>query len=328
MQYMRLTKKAFQDLVNGRGDWKTNMSKIVYYSTVQNLIFYSLQSALFASLFGDDDDEDEQNMDKRKSRTINGMLDSILRGTGVGGAVVSTIKNVILQYMEQKKKWKPDHAYTLIEALNLSPPIGIKARKFYKGLEQWEWDKDVIKHMDKTDLDNPMYDSISKVIEAATNIPLNRLHRKIDNITTALEDDVKTWQRIFLFLGWSKWNLGIGDEKIANIKDEITEIKKLERKKKREEDKIKKDKELEESFLNEQADERQNDEKEITCAAPNKSGERCGMKVVGGGNYCTIHQKVEKRTDNKKVQCTKIKKDGKRCKMQTNNKSSLCYYHD
>ena len=52
------------------------------------------------------------------------------------------------------------------------------------------------------------------------------------------------------------------------------------------------------------------------------------MKGVGGGRYCTIHQKVEKRTDGKKVQCKKIKGDGKRCKMQTNNKSGLCYYHD
>ena len=31
MQYGRLTKKALSDLVNGRGDWKTNISKIKNY---------------------------------------------------------------------------------------------------------------------------------------------------------------------------------------------------------------------------------------------------------------------------------------------------------
>eukprot|EP00494_Astrolonche_serrata_P004198 UN04210 len=38
MQYSRLMKRAFQDLVNGRGSSKSNMSKIVYYGFVQNLI--------------------------------------------------------------------------------------------------------------------------------------------------------------------------------------------------------------------------------------------------------------------------------------------------
>ena len=45
MQYARLTKKAILDLSNGRGDVKTNISKIVYYTAVQNLMFQSLQSA-------------------------------------------------------------------------------------------------------------------------------------------------------------------------------------------------------------------------------------------------------------------------------------------
>jgi hypothetical protein len=36
MQYMRLTKKAFLDLKNRRGDAKTNITKIAYYMAVQN----------------------------------------------------------------------------------------------------------------------------------------------------------------------------------------------------------------------------------------------------------------------------------------------------
>ena len=62
MQYTRLFKKAALDLANGRGDWKTNMSKLLYYGAVQNIIFTSLQQALFAMLFDDDtiDDEEEQ----------------------------------------------------------------------------------------------------------------------------------------------------------------------------------------------------------------------------------------------------------------------------
>ena len=338
MQYMRLTKKAALDLVNGRGDWRANISKIMYYSVVQNLIFYSLQSALCALMFGYDEDEDkrEDAKNKKKIYTINGMLDSILRGTGITGAVVSTVKNIILEYAEQKQKWKPDHVYTVIEALNLSPPIGIKVRKFYKGLETWEWDEDVIKHMDKTDLDNPFYEGLFKIIEATTNVPLSRIHNKINNIRDAMEAELETWQRIALLMGWSRWNIGLGErQEILDIENEISEIKKIEKKKKAEEKKKIKEAEIKKQNLEqeklhekEQNKEKEEGEKDVKCIAVNKSGNRCGMKILPGEKYCTIHQKVEKRTDGKKVQCKKIKNDGKRCKMQTNNKSSLCYYHD
>ena len=102
MQYTRLMKKAYKDLINGRGDAKTNLSKIVYYGAIQNLIFASMQSALFAMLFDDEDDEDKYG--KKKSRIANTMTDSILRGSGLAGAGISTIKNVILKFLEQEEK--------------------------------------------------------------------------------------------------------------------------------------------------------------------------------------------------------------------------------
>lgn len=88
MQYARLIKKASMDLVNGRGDWKTNTSKILYYAVVQNVIFNALQNALFTMLF-DDDDEIPQD---KVVRVGNGMMDSLLRGLGIGGAAASTVK--------------------------------------------------------------------------------------------------------------------------------------------------------------------------------------------------------------------------------------------
>ena len=35
MQYARIQKRAIQDLINGRGDAKTNISKIAYYGVAQ-----------------------------------------------------------------------------------------------------------------------------------------------------------------------------------------------------------------------------------------------------------------------------------------------------
>ena len=42
MQYTRLIKKAGLDIINGRGDFKTNVAKILYYGAVQNMIFSSV----------------------------------------------------------------------------------------------------------------------------------------------------------------------------------------------------------------------------------------------------------------------------------------------
>ena len=85
MQYARIQKRALQDLINGRGDAKTNVSKIIYYAVVQNLIFNALQSALFKLGF---DEEEDEKKEKMYLRTANGMLDSQLRGLGLAGATV------------------------------------------------------------------------------------------------------------------------------------------------------------------------------------------------------------------------------------------------
>ena len=94
MQMTRLTKKALSDLVNGRGDPKANISKIMYYGLIQNIIFGTLQSGLAFVMFGDDDDDKR----KKSERVLNGALDTLLRGTGIYGAIASTIKNTILKF--------------------------------------------------------------------------------------------------------------------------------------------------------------------------------------------------------------------------------------
>ena len=342
MQYNRLIKKAAMDLVNGRGDYKTNISKIVYYGAIQNMIFYGLQSAMFSALFGDD--EEEEDVEKKQQWALNGMIDTLLRGSGIAGAVVATSKNTILEFMEQEKKsddgkfyTEPDHAYTVLEALNVSPPIGIKARKLYSGLQTWEFNRDIIDHMDKTDVDNPMWDAVFSGTEALTNIPLSRLYNKTMNVKEALNSDHETWKRVAMLLGWSRWSLGIKNSDVMSAKGEVKEIKAEEATQRREEKKRQKEIETQaanEAIIEEHTQDQQEkrdqgvDEKDITCAAVNKSGKRCGKKVLPGQKFCTVHEKVDQRADGEKKQCTHVKTSGDRCKMQTSNKSGKCYYHD
>ena len=231
MQYMRLTKKAILDLSNGRGDMKTNISKIVYYTAVQNVMFQSLQSALFRLLYDDEEDEEElQEWKKKKQiRVVNSMLDTMLRGMGVGGAVVATAKNMILKRVEQEQKGNFDEAAVLLEFLNLSPPVGSKGRKIVSAQKSWTYNKDEIMHMKKFDLDNPIWQVIGNVTEGVSNIPLARLITKAMNVKEALDSDNATWQRLFLLMGWNTWDLGVKNEDLQIAREEVA-IKKQEEK--------------------------------------------------------------------------------------------------
>ena len=218
MQYARLIKKASLDLKNGRGDWKTNVSKIAYYGLVQNLIFNALQNAMFAMLF----DEDEENLSSKKLkarrakeetkalRIANGMADSLLRGTGIYGAGVAMLKNIIFELYNQSNNARPKYEDAALELLTFSPPIDSKVTKFRSALRTFSWNAEEIRETG-FNLKNPAYLASGQVISAFTNIPMDRVFRKINNIRAAGRADTEAWQSLALLAGWSEWELGVTD---------------------------------------------------------------------------------------------------------------------
>jgi hypothetical protein len=62
-------------------------------------------------------------------------------------------------------------------------------------------------------IDNPANLAIGNIVSATTNIPLDRVVKKIQHIKTASDSEIETYKRIFLLAGWSKWELGIKDAK-------------------------------------------------------------------------------------------------------------------
>ena len=205
MQYMRLTKKAFLDLKNGRGDPKTNVSKILYYAAVQNIIFSSLQAALFATMF---DDEEEEQTKKKGVRVANTMLDSMLRGLGIYGAVASTVKNIGLEINKQADKDRPDYSEAAIRALDISPPISSKIRKGRSAGRAFSY-KNTREKMKGFGLDNPAYYAVGQITSATANIPLDRAIGKANHIRLAFAQETKFWQSVSLLLGFSEWDLNM-----------------------------------------------------------------------------------------------------------------------
>ena len=229
MQYARLQKKAALDLVNGRGDWKTNISKIAYYGVIQNIIFSALQSALFALLF---DDEEEVDAKGKYYRIANSSADSLLRGTGVYGAAAATVKNVILEIINQSKKDRPDYTKAAIAATSISPPINSKLRKLISAGNTFKYKQSREKvFTEGFSLDNPALLAAGKVISAGTNVPADRVVQKLDNVYTAMQPETELWQSIALSLGWTEWDLGMIESQTKKSKTPLRKGRKTIKKK-------------------------------------------------------------------------------------------------
>jgi hypothetical protein len=223
-QYARIMDKAGKDLISGRGDWKANMSKIAYYGFVQNLMFTALQSALFALAAGDDDDEEAKIPEEKIISTANSMADNILKGIGVHGVIISAAKNTIMDLIERSQKDPyfnpdapsfpgPEYTDAISKLIAISPPLSIKLRKIKGGITDWYFNRWRPEAGEIFNINNPSYRAASKVIAGVTNVPLDRLFQKIENIQGAMDDVNPTWQRIFMALGWPKWQLETEKEK-------------------------------------------------------------------------------------------------------------------
>ena len=236
MQYARIIKRSSQDLINGRGDWKTNVSKIAYYGVMQNVIFNSLQTALFALAFNDEEDEEKKDA-KLKSKTgriVNGMVDSLLKGGGIAGVAVGSLKNALMTIAEENDKKSPDFSKAIDDLIGFSPPLSAKFRKLKGAANTFSWNRKEIKE-EGFNLNNPAYLASAQVISGLTNIPVDRAIKKLNNIRSIFSDSSAKWQKVALGLGWSTWDVGlpfygVKDKEIETpetiLRDKIITLKK------------------------------------------------------------------------------------------------------
>ena len=324
MQYGRLTKKALSDLVNGRGDTKTNVSKIIYYGVVQNLVFAALQSALAFLMWGDE----EEMIEEKTTRTFNQALDSFLRGTGLYGALVSTLKNTAIQWhLQSKKDWGKERVEKIVlELVNLSPPIGSKVRKIVNAYYAKKYNEGVGEELGWR-IENPDLAFAASLIEALTNIPLARIVNKANNMEEALTGQHALWQRIAMVMGWNRWDLGVEDEELEAAKTIADE----KNRQKRKEEKAK-EKEIEKK--KEEEEKKAKGIKTVRCSGRNSKGDRCGLTTETTAKTwkCMHHMEFKDGMDRdgdgiKEYRCKSMTKSGKRCKNKTENKNKKCYAH-
>jgi len=208
MQYTRESKKAILDLKNNRGDKKTNLSKIAYYTFVQSAIFSSLQSAIFKMAWSDDE-EDKKFLENKAPKIINSMADGFFKGMGYGGGIVTMLKNVGLEIKKQSDygyKGKMENAAWKL--LDISPPISSKVSKIryaFKNIDRaggFEKAKEL-----PLSLDNPFVKSAAGMTEAVANVPTARLLNKVQSLAEVASSQREWYEKLALLSGWKSWEL-------------------------------------------------------------------------------------------------------------------------
>jgi len=215
MQFNRKTKKSIQDLYNRRKkpgmtqreSDLSNLSSIIYYVGIQNLMFNALQQAIFALAF---DDEEEQKLTKqeRVANIANGMADSLLFGLGFGGAIIATTKNILRRIADENIKKKPDYRDIPDDVFDVSSVVDAKYRKLKTAARTFTFNRKEIKERGWS-LDNPAYLAVAQIISAVTNAPIDRVLQKVNNLRQASDESTKMWQRVALVMGWNGWNFGL-----------------------------------------------------------------------------------------------------------------------
>jgi len=227
MQYARIMKKAVLDLKAGRGDWKTNLSKVLYYGIVQNLIFSAMQAAIFTLLFDEEEEKKDRTMSDKVENIGFSMISSLLRGLGYGGALVDTIISVGREIDVQRQKKSPDFKEAVWNVFDFSPAIDSKVRKLRSAADTFKFNRKQIARRG-FNLENPAYLALGQVVSATLNIPLDRALRMVMTAKQVIDNDTYLWQRVALVLGYSSWQVGLPywgtTTTIANEEKEDEEI--------------------------------------------------------------------------------------------------------
>jgi uncharacterized spore protein YtfJ len=190
-------------------------------------MFNALQQAMFAAMFGEEDVDEDSILEEKTVKTVNGMIDGIARGTGIRGAIFTVVKNAGVKIYEQTQKKNPNYENIADEILKISPPISSKYKKMKSAGRSFTWNMDDVKSKGFS-LDNPAYLAVGNVVSASTNIPLDRVVKKLNNLVAASDAEVETYKRLALTLGWSKWELGITDEEEEELGPVIISTRKVD----------------------------------------------------------------------------------------------------
>ena len=190
MQYNRKMSKAIKDL-RAEGTSKERKAQagreLLYYGALQNVVFTSLQKLMLPGVSAEL--EDEKSLD-----FANSLANTILRGIGVWGAVLASLKDAAIAASRDKDIYSP--------LVNTSPAIGTKIRHLRTALGA----KKIYAQSEY--VDDPLVYQVASGANALFNIPLDRGVKIVEQGADAFSSDFEWYQGVLRALGWSRYDLG------------------------------------------------------------------------------------------------------------------------
>ena len=208
MQYNRKMQKALKDMtakeatIEERG---AAGAKILYYGAVQNAIFTALQQALWTSL----DLEDEEDT-KGLQNALNSILDTILRGSGIIGASVAVVKNILVAVNKQPRADQKAKV-ALKKGLGISPALSAKAQQLEKALTESKYP------LSEGPITVPgVVSQSANAVQFITNVPLSRVVKKFEAINDLGAEDLNGLEKSMRVGGWDRYALDKSTRKSNN----------------------------------------------------------------------------------------------------------------
>ena len=188
MQYNRKMVRAIKDITAPGTDPKRKKQagrELLYYGAAQNIVFTSLQRLMLPGVSGDVEDE--------ALDWTNSLVNTLLRGIGVWGAVIAGLKDALINASRDKDIFEP--------LVNIAPAVGTKIRHLRTAVGA----KSIYAQSDL--VDDPLVYQVASGVNAATNFPADRAVKVVEQVGDSFSSDFEWYQAVLRALGWSRYDL-------------------------------------------------------------------------------------------------------------------------
>ena len=199
-------KYGFGEILEIKGRGKSRVSLVKFGDTTKKLKMSG------TSMKGVHPDK-YNKLSQKEIQAVERALTSYSKSLGNPGAVLGALYSMISEGKGQVDKFgRIDNPYKIaLEATSISPPLNAKLRDLVAIGNIYKYNyKEIKEDPFKPSIKNPVLE-ITGNAASFVGLPLDRVIRKAQNLSAIANEEAEAWQKVFLALGWSEWELGVPD---------------------------------------------------------------------------------------------------------------------
>ena len=199
-------KYGFGEILEIKGRGKSRVSLVKFGDTTKKL---KMSGTKMKGVHPDK----YNKLSQKEIQAVERALTSYSKSLGNPGAVIGALYSMISEGKGQVDKFgRIDNPYKIaLEATSISPPLNAKLRDLVAIGNIYKYNyKEIKEDPFKPSIKNPVLE-ITGNAASFVGLPLDRVIRKAQNLSAIANEEAEAWQKVFLALGWSEWELGVPD---------------------------------------------------------------------------------------------------------------------